>query len=210
LEVARWDLGFEDPFLITFPIELLMQEKTQRRLVLEAIAVSHVDSEYKRVIKMTNLIQISPLFGPVTYSVDNRLAFVLMPFRADLTEIYNTVIKPTIENEKTGLICRRADDFKTNKAIILDIWKAICEARVVIADLTGVNPNVMYELGIAHTIGKETVLIYQCNSGEEPKFPFDISHIRRIEYEDSAVGGAKLKNDLADTIESILKPTVLS
>jgi hypothetical protein len=40
-----------------------------------------------------------------------------------------------------------------------NIWKSICEARLVVADLTGGNANVFYELGIAHTVGKETILI---------------------------------------------------
>ena len=157
---------------------------------------------------MTSLIQISPLFGPASYSVDERLAFVLMPFAEDLTRIYTSIIKPAVE--ATGLVCRRADDFKTNKAIIQDIWKAICESRVVIADLTNLNPNVMYELGIAHTVGKETILIYQRGGEKDLTFPFDLAHIRRIEYEDSATGGKKLESDLSNTLNSILKPTAVS
>jgi len=205
---ARWDFGLEDTFLIAFPSSLLEQDEVQRRPALEAIAVVHIDSEFQRVIKMTSLIQINPLFGPASYSVDERLAFVLMPFAEDLTKVYTSIIKPTVEAR--GLVCRRADDFKTNKAIIQDIWKAICEARVVIADLTDLNPNVMYELGIVHTVGKETILIYQRGRGKDPKFPFDLSHIRRIEYEDSATGGKKLEIDLSATLKSILKPAAVS
>jgi len=208
LSSARWEFGLEDPFLIAFPSALLEQDKVQRQSALEAIAVAHIYSEFQRMIKMTSLIQINPLFGPASYSVDERLAFVLMPFAKDLTRIYISIIKPAVE--ATGLVCRRADDFKTNKAIIQDIWKAICEARVVIADLTDLNPNVMYELGIAHTVGKETILIYQRGRGKDPKFPFDLAHIRRIEYEDSATGGKKLELDLSKTLESILKPTAVS
>lgn len=208
LDSAQWEFGLEDPFLIVFQSALLEQDEVQRRAALEAIAVAHVDSEFQRVIKMTSLIQINPLFGPASYSVDKRLAFVLMPFAEDLTRIYTSIIKTTVE--ATGLVCHLADDFKTNKAIIQDIWKAICESRVVIADLTDLNPNVMYELGIAHTVGKETILIYQRGRGKDPKFPFDLAHIRRIEYEDSATGGKKLENDLSDTLNSILKPRAVS
>lgn len=208
LTSARMEYGFEDPFLIAFPSSFLEQDEVQRRPALEAIAVAHIDSEYQRVIRMTSLIQINPLFGPAAYSVDERLAFVLMPFAEDLTTVYTSIIKPTVEAR--GLVCRRADDFKTNKAIIQDIWKAICEARVVIADLTDLNPNVMYELGIAHTVGKETILIYQRGGEKDPKFPFDLSHIRRIEYEDSATGGKKLEIDLSATLKSILKPAAIS
>ncbi len=208
LNSAKWEFGLEDPFIIVFSIALLEQDEIQRQAELEAIAVAHVDSEYQRVIKMTSLIQINPLFGPASYGVDEKLAFVLMPFVDNLTRIYTSIIKPTVE--ATDLVCRRADDFKTNKAIIQDIWKAICESRVVIADLTNLNPNVMYELGIAHTVGKETILIYQRNSDKDPKFPFDLAHIQRIEYEDSATGGKKLETELSNTLNSILKPTALS
>lgn len=208
LDVARWEFGLEDLFLITFPNQLLEQDEVQRRPALEAIATVHVDSEFQRVIKMTSLIQINPLFGPASYSVDERLAFVLMSFTEDLTRIYTSIIKPTVEAK--GLVCHRADDFKTNKAIIQDIWKAICEARLIIADITDLNPNVMYELGIAHTVGKETILIYQRGRGKDPKFPFDLAHIRRIEYEDSASGGKNLELDLSATLSSILKPSAIS
>jgi len=85
--------------------------------------------------------------------------------------------------------------------------KSICEARIVIADLTGLNPNVMYELGIAHTVGKETMLIYQ-KTENTLKFPFDLAHIRRIEYENTAPGGKKLENELRETLVNILNPKI--
>jgi hypothetical protein len=207
LASARWEFGLEDPFLITFPASLLEQNEEERRATLEAIALTHVESELQRVIKMTSLVQINPLFGPASYSVDERLVFVLMPFTEDLTRIYQTIIKPTVEF--MGLVCRRADDYKSSRAIIQDIWKAICEARIVIADLTDLNPNVMYELGIAHTVGKETILIYQ-RPEKDIKFPFDLIHIRRIEYEDTATGGKELENDLKETIKLILEPKAVS
>ena len=207
LDSARWEFGLEDPFLITFPASLIEQNEKERQAALEAIALTHVESELQRVIKITSLVQINPLFGPASYSVDKRLVFVLMPFTEDLTRIYQTIIKPTVES--MGLVCRRADEYKTSRAIIQDIWKAICEARIVIADLTGLNPNVMYELGIAHTVGKETILIYQ-RPEKNIKFPFDLIHIRRIEYENTATGGKKLENDLKETMKSILEPTAVS
>jgi hypothetical protein len=173
---------------------------------LLAVARSHVQAEVQRADYQMNIIQINPIFGPASYAIDPRLAFVLMPFTNDLTEIYQTFIKPTIEAKDFGLICRRADDIKSNKAIIQDVWKSLCEARLVIADLSGLNPNVMYELGIAHTLGKETVLIYQ--RGKEITFPFDLVHIRRIEYDNNATGGKKLEEELKATLANILNPKV--
>lgn len=206
LGAAQWDFGFDDPFVIQFPANLLDLDKSARIFSLQAIADSHIKSEINRVERQMNVVQINPIFGPAAYAIDPRLAFVLMPFTDDLTQIYNAFVKPTIEDSAFGLICRRADDVKSNKAIIQDIWKSICEARLIVADLSGLNPNVMYELGIAHTLGKETLLIYQ--RGRDVKFPFDLSHIRRIEYDNNALGGKQLENDLKETLRSILTPTV--
>ncbi|MBU6223896.1 MAG: hypothetical protein KGP13_03625 [Burkholderiales bacterium] len=200
---AKWEFGYDDPFVIGFPVVLLDQSTAQRKLALEAIAKSHVESEFQRVNAEMNTIQINPIFGPAQYKIDRRLAFVLMPFTDLLTKIYQTLIKPTVENSQFGLVCKRADDIKSNQAIIQDIWKSICEARIVIADLTDLNANVMYELGIAHTLGKETILLYQ-RSEKEIKFPFDLSHIRRIEYENTVPGAQALEKELSLTLENVL------
>lgn len=203
-EATKWDFGFDDPFVISFPNNLIDLKKNERSQALRQISANYIDSEVRRIEKEMNLIQISPIFGPAEYEIDPRLAFVLMPFKKDLTEVYETLIKPTVEKEKFGLVCKRADDIKSNRAIIQDIWKSICEARVIISDLTGLNPNVMYELGVAHTLGKETIIINR--KDEEIKFPFDLAHIRRIEYENTPVGGTKLVQNLEDTLENVIHP----
>ncbi|MHA1401380.1 MAG: hypothetical protein ACTSQE_13610 [Candidatus Heimdallarchaeaceae archaeon] len=202
-----WEFGFTDPFMITLPSSIFHIEQKQRNLILSSVAQQHIESEVQRVMRLTNLIQIKPIFGPIDVKLQENFVFVLMPFKEDLTEIYENIVKPTVES--LNLICRKADDLKTNNVIILDIWKAICESRLIIADLTELNPNVMYELGIAHTVGKETILIYQ-KPEERQRFPFDITHIRRIEYENTASGGKKLEKDLRKTIQNILEPQTIS
>jgi predicted nucleotide-binding protein len=84
-----------------------------------------------------------------------------------------------------------------------DIWKSICEARLVIADLSDFNANVMYELGISHTVGKDTILLCE-KSEDDVKFPFDLTHIRRIEYKNEISSTKKLEMDLIETIRSVL------
>jgi len=204
---AKWEFGFDDPFVIAFSAQLLNQPPDKRKLAIEAIARSHVESEVQRVNAEMNTIQVNPIFGPAQYRGDGRLAFVLMPFTDSLTEIYQTLIKPTVESPRFGLVCKRADDIKSNRAIIQDIWKSICEARIIIADMTNLNPNVMYELGIAHTLGKETILLYQ-SSPTEIKFPFDLSHIRRIEYDNTVPGARALEQELSLTLENVLSARV--
>lgn len=129
-----------------------------------------------------------------------------MPYDDDLTRIYEYIVKPIVESK--DLDCKRADDYKTIKAVIQDIWKAICVSRLVIADMTDLNANVMYELGIAHAVGKSTIIIHQRRRKVQDiqrKFPFDLAHIRRIEYEDTAEGGQKLEHELSATIDTVLR-----
>ena len=133
-EAAVFDVGLESPFAVAFPIALLTPNSPNWLEVIQAIAKSYVDSEYQRIHQMINTVQMRPIFGASAFSVDDRLVFVLMPFRDNLTEIYESIVKPTIE--EIGFVCRRADDYKTNKAVMQDIWKAICEARIVVADMT--------------------------------------------------------------------------
>jgi hypothetical protein len=54
---------------------------------------------------------------------------------------------------RLGITSTRADDFFAANSIISDVWNAITDAKVLVADCTGRNPNVFYELGIAHTLG---------------------------------------------------------
>lgn len=204
---AKWEFGFDHPFVIAFPASLIDLNKEDRQAALSAIVKSYIESEIQRVNTEMNTIQINPIFGPAQYKVDGRLAFVLMPFTTELTEIYHTVVKPTVEKKEFGLVCKRADDIKSNRAIIQDIWKSICEARIIIADMSNLNPNVMYELGIAHTLGKETILLYQ-KTTHELKFPFDLSHIRRIEYENTMLGARALESELSLTLSNVLSNQV--
>lgn len=204
---ARMDLGMEDPFMIVIPRKLIDLTSETREPDLRAIAEQHVSAENNRIQRMNSLISINPIFGPAAYPVDPHLCFVLMPFNDPLTRIYISIIKPTVEGYGNSLVCKRADEISSNRAVMQDIWKAICEARIVIADLTGLNPNVMYELGIAHTLGKETILVNQ--QSNDIKFPFDLAHIRRIEYEDTAAGGAALKSKLQETLGAIIGSRII-
>lgn len=175
-------------------------DSPNKNQLLRAVAIDLINRELAITIKGNNIMSSISIFGPNQYPVINELVFVLMPFEQNLTNIYNEFIKPTVEEK--GMFCRRADDINSNNAIIQDIWKSICEARFIIADISSLNPNVMYELGIAHAIGKETVLVHQ--EGSSNKFPFDISHIRILTYRDTATGGKELKEKIGRSIDSVI------
>ena len=82
------------------------------------------------------------------------------------------------------------------------IWKGINSAKVLVAELTTRNPNVFYELGLAHALNKPVVLI----SRNEGDVPFDLQHIRVIYYDvEDPFWGKKLLDKVAENIISAIK-----
>jgi hypothetical protein len=118
-----------------------------------------------------------------------------MPFTDALQAIYDDHIRPTIETR--GYSCGRADDLFTADSIVDDVWEAINHAKVVVADCTGRNPNVFYELGIAHTLGRPAVLLAQSIDD----IPFDLRHRRTIVYEYTPRGAKELEQSLSQTVD---------
>lgn len=100
--------------------------------------------------------------------------FMIMPFKEQFLELYK-LIKSKLENDYEF---SNAGDLDNQRNIIQDIIVGISDADVVIADLTELNSNVFYELGLCHALNKKVILITQ----EISKLPFDISSYRAIEY----------------------------
>ena len=80
-------------------------------------------------------------------------AFVIMPFDAELNEVYSAFLAPILS--EIGYDVRRADDIASQGNILRDIVESIAGADLIVADLTGLNPNVFYELGVAHALRKK-------------------------------------------------------
>lgn len=89
-------------------------------------------------------------------SDDKKSCFVLMPFTQSLYEIYAQIYQPVCK--RNNLYCWRVDELFRPGSISRDIMEGILDADVIIADLTGRNPNVFYELGIAHATGNKTIM----------------------------------------------------
>ena len=127
--------------------------------------------------------------------------FVMMPFADPTGGYYKTIYEPAIQ--KAGLRPIRADDdmFKIGK-IVDQIWSGIHDAKVLVAELTGRNPNVFYELGLAHALQKPVVLV----SSNEEDVPFDVQHIRVIYYNVyDPFWGEKLIAKIAENVLSALQ-----
>ena len=129
--------------------------------------------------------------------------FTIMPYGNWFDVYYNKIYAPAIE--EAGLISKRADDLYRPSSIVHDIWQYTKECQLVLADLTGKNPNVLYELGLAHAIAKPVILIVE--SMED--IPYDLRALRIIEYDKNAHNwGELLKEKIINAIlEVILAPT---
>lgn len=94
-----------------------------------------------------------------------------------------------------------ADIYGTGK-IIDQIWRGNQSARVLVAELTGRNPNVLYELGLAHALRKPVVLV----SSNKDDVPFDVQHVRVIYYDkNDPFWGQKLIEKVSENILSALQ-----
>lgn len=140
--------------------------------VQETIGFS-VSDELSR--KKTSWRQES-IWGHVNHELATQV-FVIMPFLDSLFPVYEDHIKGTCN--RIGYTCLRADDLCNSSVIMNDIWSLINNSDIIICDCTGKNPNVFYELGIAHAIGKNVICITQ----HTEDIPFDIKQIRYIKYD---------------------------
>lgn len=142
--------------------------------------------------------RLTPIFKSKIDRVDPKLCFVLMPFKKEWSDEVFKLIKNTIES--IGFQCVRADNLN-GPIIIEDIWIKINQAGIIIADVTDKNPNVMYEVGIAHTVGRPTILLTQ----NAKKIPFDFAHLRHIEYRNSIDGREVFESRLREVIAEMTK-----
>jgi hypothetical protein len=132
-----------------------------------------------------------------TPELNARSCFVLMPFEPRYQEVFDHAIKPAALS--CSYACSRADELLHAGNIVNDIVSSIAQADIVIADLTGRNPNVFYELGIAHTLGVPCILLSQ-NLAD---VPFDLRSYRTVVYkQDSMGGGPALVSALKEAIRS--------
>jgi hypothetical protein len=99
-----------------------------------------------------------------------------------------------------GLVAKRGDDFFSSHHVMSDIWRAIWFSQVIVADCTARNPNVFYEIGVAHTIGKPVILITQ----NDDDVPFDLRAISYIKYEFKPRGMEVFEARLRSTIQTVL------
>lgn len=123
-------------------------------------------------------------------NIDNRLIFVLTPFNGIFYDEF-MIIRDTCQD--LGFKCIRGDEKEFKGDIFPEMLKYIARARIIIANINGRNPNVLYELGVAQAMDKSVILI----SKEPKELPIDIQSQRFLIYSDSDSLKRSLKGELA-------------
>jgi hypothetical protein len=157
-------------------------------------------SERIRKSQLRLLLQSSKPIEIKNFKVSEQepKAFVIMQFSDEYNQLYEEVIRPV--TEEFGVVCVRADEYHTTNPIIEDIINSITEASVVIADITPDNPNVFYEVGYSHALGKPTILL--CDK-KRTKLPFDVSSFRTLFYDNTIAGKTQVEKRLRKFLDNI-------
>jgi len=133
---------------------------------------------------------------PENTSIENDLVAVMMPFKAEFHSVHEGIRRAC---SAASYRCLRVDDIWEESTVIQDIFNLIFRAHVVVVDFTGKNPNVMYETGIAHTLGKHVIPISQSLDD----VPFDMAHHRILTYLPNNEGIETMVSKLAAKLRQV-------
>jgi hypothetical protein len=144
------------------------------------------------------------VFSPDVFEVpevspDPLLVSVMMPFSPGFDRVYQAISGGVTANSGK---CLRASDIWEHSTVIQDIFSLIFRSTIVVCDFTGKNPNVFYEAGIAHTLGKQVIPITQ----NESDIPFDIAHHRYLKYMANSEGLSALTASISARLWSLNFP----
>lgn len=166
---------------------------------LQVKAMSGLHQIIEQMHRDDGTMTVQSIFGaPLKSDQFKSDIFMIMPFREKFNAVYTEHIKPTME--RAGLKVIRGDDFFSENAIVDEIWAAIYHSKLVVAECTDRNPNVYYELGIAHAIGKPSILIVQ----DIEDIPFDLRHLRIIVYQTTPEALKDLQTQLEKACQGLL------
>jgi len=121
--------------------------------------------------------------------VKDKQIFVLIPFHPDFDDAFYTIRDVSFD---AGFKCFRGDEQNFQSDIFPHILKFIISSEIIIANISGRNPNVFYELGIAHALNKKVILIAESAS----ELPIDLRSKRILFYKDQTDLSRKLPYEL--------------
>lgn len=164
---------------------------------------SESESPQSEQSRTSNQITVNPtVFRIPETGIENDLISIMMPFDKSFNSVF---IKIESICKDHNLQCKRADQVHINSEIMQDVFSLIYQSKIVVCDFTEQKPNVFYEAGIAHTLGRPVIPIANEEIMDIEKIPFDLAHHRCITY---SSGLDKLKyfsQKLSERISTILK-----
>lgn len=185
---------FKQVFIESLETAQLVEKHGEKQRIIDVTAgstLSTPEASSERIKKLGKGVSISA----------TDTCFVMQPFASPLGDYYEKIYKPAIEKVNLTPVRADAEIFGTGK-IIDQVFQGIVAAKVLVAELTSRNPNVFYELGVAHALKKPVVLV----SATEADVPFDLQHIRVIYYDVSdPFWGQKLIDKVAENILSAIQ-----
>ena len=137
----------------------------------------------------------------------NNICFVIMPFgvksesefkSTNFDDVYDYIFKPVVE-EQLGMECIRADKVAKAGWVHADMLGHILRDEVAIVDLSMLNANVFYELGIRHALRKNVTILLRKKG---TKVPFNIAGFRVIDYDLDIKSASVAKVKLAEYIKN--------
>jgi hypothetical protein len=191
---AREDL---DKLLGFYDLKLNIQSNGQSRVV--GTTKTFISNDAESIRSKDKVVTFCPsVFRIPEKEVNEKLISVMMPFNAGFRGTYDAIKRVA---DYLKIDCLRADDIWENSTFIQDIFDLIYCSRIIVVDFSTRNPNVMYETGIAHTLGKTVIPITQSLDD----IPSDLGHHRALKYLPNDEGYRNLSNELYKRIKTIMK-----
>lgn len=204
--LVKRDIGFEQPFGIELERQLVESLTDDNKNELASL----IAVEYIRKVKDStgismSIVKYNPSFSGRGFITDSNLFLCLAPINKQYDTIFEKhICKAIIEIDKS-FSCIKADNIFNDMQTIEGIWSKINQARVVIADVSERSPDVFYEIGIAHAVGKKVIFITRTLED----IPIDIRQSGCIVYENTQIGMSALEEQLKSTIHAVLSRPII-
>lgn len=199
----RFEFNFNNTFS---PINLRVVERIARVFGTQGFGLrnTHWAVKDENLFRLLYEFDRSPIeLGGQVFDVEHgkeelRQVALMMPFKPQFDEVHRAICDLINYH---GIGCWRGDNISAHDHVMQDVVNLISASAVVICDITNENPNVFYEMGIAHTLGKKVIIIAQDTS----ELPFNIRHLRIIRYSCDEWGLKKLQDELDDRLSQVFQ-----
>jgi len=181
-----------------YDVSRKLEENDKRWIDMNHLVISSQNKSEKANFNKSQVVPNDFLknFGITSskdFDIDNKQVFVLTPFNDNYRGVYITIREVCL---KLNLYCLRGDEEYIPNEIFPEIIKQIIKSRLIIANITGRNPNVMYELGVAHALGKPTIVVAK----DFTDIPFDLNNKRIIIYKNEEELQRRLETSITDML----------